>query len=110
MINGLAIKYQRTGRARVYELKYLYVPHTQLKEYKVIGRRVPTDKDPEPNVYRMAIFAPDAVTAKSRFWYFMKKLKKLKKTTGEICYCGQVQIYCIYCLNCTSLPCTDLTV
>nr|AAX48851.1 L18a [Suberites domuncula] len=61
-----------------------------LKEFKVIGRRVPTEKDPEPNVYRMVIFASDAVSAKSRFWYFMKKLKKIKKTTGEICYCGQV--------------------
>lgn len=56
----------------------------------MIGRRVPTDKEAVPDVYRMTIFASDAVSAKSRFWYFMKKLKKLKKTTGEICYCGQV--------------------
>ena len=62
----------------------------QLKEYKVIGRRVPTPKDLVPAVYRMTIFASDAVSAKSRFWYFMKKLKKVKKTTGEICYCGRV--------------------
>lgn len=63
----------------------------QLKEYKVIGRRVPTERDPKPTIYRMRIFAPDDVSAKSRFWYFTKKLKKIKKTAGEICYCGVVR-------------------
>jgi large subunit ribosomal protein L18Ae len=61
-----------------------------LKEYKVVGRRVPNERAPNPSLYRMRIFAPDPVTARSRFWYFMKKLKKIKKTTGEICYCGIV--------------------
>merc|ERR1711919_10675 len=32
----------------------------------------------------MRIFAPDAVVAKSRFWYFLRQLRKFKKTTGEI--------------------------
>ena len=32
----------------------------------------------------MRVFAPNPVTAKSRFWYFLHKLHKLKKTTGEI--------------------------
>lgn len=55
-----------------------------------MGRRVPTDKDRDPTLYQMRIFAPEEVTAKSRFWYFTKKLKKIKKTAGEICYCGVV--------------------
>lgn len=38
----------------------------------------------------MRIFAPDVVSAKSRFWYFMKMLKKLKKTVGEIVMCSEV--------------------
>merc|ERR1739845_188663 len=33
---------------------------------------------------RMRIFAPDPVVAKSRFWYFLRQLRKFKKTTGEI--------------------------
>ncbi|KAF8474238.1 ribosomal L18ae/LX protein domain-containing protein [Kalaharituber pfeilii] len=32
----------------------------------------------------MRIFAPNEVVAKSRFWYFLKKLRKVKKSAGEI--------------------------
>ena len=32
----------------------------------------------------MTIYAPDHVVAKSRFWYFLKRLKKIKKSAGEI--------------------------
>lgn len=32
----------------------------------------------------MRIFAPNTVVAKSRYWYFMRGLKKVKKATGEI--------------------------
>ena len=32
----------------------------------------------------MRIFAPNAVVAKSRYWYFLRGLKKVKKATGEI--------------------------
>lgn len=38
----------------------------------------------EPQVYRMRIFAPNTVVAKSRFWYFLRKLKRVKKANGEI--------------------------
>ncbi|QSL66740.1 hypothetical protein MERGE_001126 [Pneumocystis wakefieldiae] len=53
-------------------------------EYQVIGRRLPTEKEPLPKLYRMRIFAPNTVVAKSRFWYFLKKLRKIKKSSGEI--------------------------
>merc|ERR1712126_510832 len=59
----------------------------ELKEFKIIGRRVPTEKDTKPPIFRMRIFAPDVVAAKSRFWYYMKKLKK---SVGEIVSCEQV--------------------
>ncbi|XP_068217775.1 large ribosomal subunit protein eL20 [Palaemon carinicauda] len=55
-----------------------------LKEYNVIGRKLPSEADPTPQLYKMRIFAPDRVTAKSRFWYFLSKLKKMKKSSGEI--------------------------
>ena len=32
----------------------------------------------------MIIFAPDHIVAKSRFWYFLRQLRKFKKATGEI--------------------------
>ena len=32
----------------------------------------------------MTIFAPNATVAKSRFWYFLRGLKKVKKATGEV--------------------------
>jgi len=56
----------------------------RLQEYQVIGRHLPTEANPTPKLYRMRIFAPNEVVAKSRFWYFLMKLKKVKKANGEI--------------------------
>jgi len=56
----------------------------RLKEYQVIGRHLPTETNPTPALYRMLIFAPNEVVAKSRYWYFLRGLKKVKKATGEI--------------------------
>jgi large subunit ribosomal protein L18Ae len=41
---------------------------TQLKEYHVVGRKTPTASDKSPRIFRMRIFAPSEVVAKSRFW------------------------------------------
>merc|ERR1739848_896110 len=54
------------------------------REYQVIGRLKPTADITAPTMYRMRIFAPNEVVAKSRFWYFLSKYHKMKKTTGEI--------------------------
>ena len=56
----------------------------------MVGRCLPTPKCRTPPLYRMRIFAPNHVVAKSRFWYFVSQLKKMKKSSGEIVYCGQV--------------------
>lgn len=56
----------------------------RLNEYQVIGRRLPSDAVPEPKLFRMRIFAPNVVVAKSRYWYFLTKLHKVKKASGEI--------------------------
>merc|ERR1712173_184037 len=45
---------------------------------------------PNPTLYRMRIFAPNDVVAKSRFWYFLSKYHKMKKTTGEILAINQI--------------------
>merc|ERR1711970_47137 len=62
----------------------------ELREYKVIGRGLPSDKCKNPTLYQMRIFAPDGAVAKSRFWYFLSQLRKLKKATGEIVSCQRV--------------------
>ncbi|KAF5868996.1 putative 60s ribosomal protein l20 protein [Botrytis fragariae] len=59
-------------------------PLGRLREYQVIGRHLPSEANPAPKLYRMRIFAPNTVVAKSRFWYFLMKLRKVKKANGEI--------------------------
>lgn len=71
---------------------YVYLNLLQLKEYKVIGRMLPTEKRPVPPLYQLRIFAPDPITARSRFWYFCGLLRKMKKTQGEIVLCQHVCI------------------
>uniref|UniRef100_A0A8C2ZU81 Large ribosomal subunit protein eL20 n=1 Tax=Cyclopterus lumpus TaxID=8103 RepID=A0A8C2ZU81_CYCLU len=63
---------------------------SSLREYKVVGRLLPSAKNPAPPLYRMRIFAPNHVVAKSRFWYFVSQLRKMKKASGETVYCGLV--------------------
>lgn len=65
----------------------------QLKEYEVIGRKLPTEKEKTTPLYKMRIFAPDRIVAKSRFWYFLRQLKKFKKSTGEIVSLKQVSTF-----------------
>ncbi|KAJ3724162.1 ribosomal L18ae/LX protein domain-containing protein [Lentinula guzmanii] len=55
-----------------------------LQEFQIVGRHLPTESEPTPKIYRMRIFAPNEVVAKSRFWYFLRQLKKVKKANGEI--------------------------
>eukprot|EP01090_Pellita_catalonica_P004331 TRINITY_DN14160_c0_g1_i1.p2 TRINITY_DN14160_c0_g1~~TRINITY_DN14160_c0_g1_i1.p2 ORF type:complete len:180 (+),score=21.26 TRINITY_DN14160_c0_g1_i1:53-592(+) len=55
-----------------------------VKEYQIVGRHKVTEKVANPKVYRMRIFAGNTVVAKSRFWYFLKKLHKIKRVNGEI--------------------------
>ena len=41
----------------------------QYHQYQVVGRHVPTEANPEPEVFRMKLWALDAVKARSKFWY-----------------------------------------
>ncbi|KAH3759868.1 60S ribosomal protein L20 [Pelomyxa schiedti] len=54
------------------------------REWVIFGRRIPDDKDPNPKVYRMTIFAKDRVIARNRFWYYISRMRKVKRTHGEI--------------------------
>eukprot|EP01118_Nematostelium_gracile_P020557 TRINITY_DN9_c0_g1_i1.p1 TRINITY_DN9_c0_g1~~TRINITY_DN9_c0_g1_i1.p1 ORF type:complete len:220 (-),score=42.37 TRINITY_DN9_c0_g1_i1:59-718(-) len=53
-------------------------------EYLVVGRHAPSEKDPNPKIYKMKLFAKNPILAKSRFWYFVSVQKKVKKASGQI--------------------------
>lgn len=48
----------------------------------------------------MKLFAPNEVLAKSRFWYFLHQVKKMKKTTGEILDVNEVSSAVQFRINC----------
>jgi large subunit ribosomal protein L18Ae len=68
----------------------LLLTSCQLNEYQVVGRMLPSDANPQPKLYRMRLFAPNDIVAKSRFWYFLKKLKRVKKANGEVVSVNEV--------------------
>merc|ERR1711908_239451 len=53
-------------------------------QYQVVGRHLPTESDPSPSLYRMEVWAVDEVCARSKFWYFIKRIKRVKKANGQI--------------------------
>ena len=53
-------------------------------QYEIAGRAAPTQKNPVPKIYKMKLFAKNQVLARSKFWYFMKKINRAKKSGGEI--------------------------
>ena len=58
------------------------MPH--MRQYQVVGRKAPTEADPNPPAYRMKVFSATKVGAISSFWYLIHQMRKMKKTTGEI--------------------------
>lgn len=56
----------------------------QIRQYWVVGRALPTESNPEPTLYRMRVFAKNAVFARSKFWYQMKRQNKIRSTHGEV--------------------------
>ena len=63
----------------------------KIRHYQVTGRKTPTANDPNPQIYRMKLFARDSVHAKSRFWYFLSKLHKMKRSTGDILALNEIK-------------------
>ncbi|XP_023523440.1 aspartyl protease family protein 2-like [Cucurbita pepo subsp. pepo] len=53
-------------------------------QYQVVGRALPSEADEHPKIYRMKLWATNEVRAKSKFWYFLRKLKKVKKSNGQV--------------------------
>jgi len=67
---------------------------TGQSQYQVVGRFVPNEKYSEENamckVYRMNLFAKNKVVARSRFWYFMGRMCRVKKANGQIISVNQI--------------------
>merc|ERR1719310_414164 len=61
-----------------------------LKQYYIVGRRLPSEKVPEPTLYRLRIFAPTEVLARSKYWYHMKRQHKVRRIQGEIVSTSEV--------------------
>ncbi|KAG8482292.1 hypothetical protein CXB51_027015 [Gossypium anomalum] len=66
---------------RKYESKF---DSSLFHQYQVVGRAHPTESDEHPKIYRMKLWATNEVRAKSKFWYFLRKLKKVKKSNGQV--------------------------
>ena len=49
-----------------------------------MGRKLPTEQDPQPKVYALRLFARNNVIAKSKFWYHLRRLLKTKSAAGQI--------------------------
>ena len=50
----------------------------------IAGRKLPSKNELNPQIFKMRVFAKNAVLAKSKFWYFLKKQRRIKKNNGEI--------------------------
>ncbi|KAE9462042.1 hypothetical protein C3L33_06078, partial [Rhododendron williamsianum] len=62
-------------------------------QYQVVGRALPSDTDEHPKIYRMKLWATNEVRAKSKFWYFLRKLKKVKKSNGQMLAINELCVY-----------------
>ncbi|XP_018509141.1 60S ribosomal protein L18a-2 isoform X2 [Brassica rapa] len=53
-------------------------------QYQVVGRALPTENEVQPKIYRMKLWATNEVRAMSKFWYFLRKQVKIKKSNGQM--------------------------
>ncbi|CAL9024952.1 unnamed protein product [Prunus brigantina] len=70
------------GAIRRSEVGFHIWTSKEFHQYQVVGRKLPTASDEHPKIYRMKLWATNEVRAKSKFWYFLRKLKKVKKSNG----------------------------
>jgi len=55
-----------------------------VRQYEIVGRAAPTQKNPVPKIYKMKAFGKNPVIARSKFWYMMRKINKAKKSGAEV--------------------------
>ena len=62
----------------------------KIRQYLVMGRKLPTEQDPNPKVYAIRLFARNEVIAKSKFWYHLRRQLKTKSAQGQILAVNQI--------------------
>ncbi|KAL9357763.1 hypothetical protein Peur_051016 [Populus x canadensis] len=67
-------------------------------QYQVVGRELPTANYEHPKIYHMKLWATNEGRSKSKFWYFSRKLKKVKKSNGQILAINEVCVISHACL------------
>ncbi|KAF5935362.1 hypothetical protein HYC85_026491 [Camellia sinensis] len=94
-----------------------------IHQYQVVGRALPMETDQHPKIYHMKLWATNEVQAKSKFWYvyvcmrfeyiifdsncvlvkflryFLMKLKKVKKSNGQMLAINEAYIYLSHRVN-----------
>lgn len=61
-----------------------------IRHYLVVGRKKQTEKSQDNKIFKMRIFAKNPILAKSKFWYFLRRMNKVKKANGEILACSEI--------------------
>jgi large subunit ribosomal protein L18Ae len=56
----------------------------RIRQFVVYGRKNPSEKNANPDVVAIRIFATNPVAAKSKFWYTLRKQEKVKTVNGQI--------------------------
>ncbi|EAR97130.3 60S ribosomal protein L18a (macronuclear) [Tetrahymena thermophila SB210] len=56
----------------------------KVRQYVVSAARLPIEQGTKPEILQMRVFARDEVHAKTKFWYNMRKLNKIKRSQGRI--------------------------
>lgn len=64
---------------------------TNIKEFCVYGSKLPSVKEPSPQVFVSTIFAPNTVVAESRYFKLLNKQYKIKATKGAIIKIEEVE-------------------
>lgn len=66
-----------------------------VKHYLIIGRMKQNEKTEKfkhrNKIFKMRIFAKSAIHAKSKFWYYLRKMNKVKKSNGEVLAVHEIQ-------------------
>merc|ERR1712224_219327 len=60
------------------------------RQFEIIGRLHPHKHSQSPILYRMKIWASDSLRARSKFWFFLRKLQRIRKTKGHVVYCQAI--------------------
>merc|ERR1711865_1203510 len=61
------------------------------KQFQIVGRKLPSESEPSPKLFRMKMWSTDAVRARSKYWYFLSMLRKVKKTNGQILAVNEIR-------------------